>query len=654
MAVPPPPSPDDCLELMVPGRVCLLGEHSDWAGGFRRFNSALTPGYCLVCGTEEGIFARVSKHPSKLVVYARTDDGKYREPFVCQMEQKALLKVAQEGGFYSYVAGVAFQLLIRNQIGGLVVDNYRTTLPVKKGLSSSAAVCVLIARAFNRVYDLRMTLRGEMELAYQGEITTPSRCGKMDQCCAFGQVPVQMTFDGDACDCEEVILRNPFYFVIVDLCASKDTMTILSQLSRGFPKATNEVERGVQEFLGPINEKLMRKARAALESGDARGLGEIYTEFQALFDEKLIPACPSELTAPVLHKALRYEPLQKHIWGCKGVGSQGDGTAQFLCKSEADREAVIRIIEADLGMSCLRVTLGKKRRVRRALIPCAGYSVDMYPATKVAKSPLLPVRDHDGYYKPAILMIVQEALSAGVDQVILVVQSHDMEDFARLFHEEIPIANLNQLSTAQQKLGKSVVLVPQMEQRGLADAVFCARQAVGDEPFLLCLGDHLYTSRQPGVSCGRQVADRFSGQSVISLRETPEEQIHKYGAVTGVWRADSEHQRTKVMDIQSIAEKPTREHAREHLRVDGMADGRYLTFFGLSVLTARVFEILQRDPSVHFTKVLDELRREQGVSGIVVSGERFDIGDPEAYLQTTRTFGAARQLEHAGSPLSRI
>ncbi len=80
---------------------------------------------------------------------------------------------------------------------GLVIDNYKTDLPVKKGLSSSAAICVLAARAFNRVYDLKMTTRGEMEIAYQGEITTPSRCGRMDQGCAFGNRPVLMTFDGE-------------------------------------------------------------------------------------------------------------------------------------------------------------------------------------------------------------------------------------------------------------------------------------------------------------------------------------------------------------------------------------------------------------------------------------------------------------------------
>ena len=117
--------------------------------------------------------------------------------------QRPCFEEAQRGGFWSYIAGVAYQALTNYHVRGLVINNYHTDLPIKKGLSSSAAICVLAARAFNRVYDLKLTVRGEMELAYQGEITTPSRCGRMDQGCAFGNRPVLMVFDGDRLDTEE-------------------------------------------------------------------------------------------------------------------------------------------------------------------------------------------------------------------------------------------------------------------------------------------------------------------------------------------------------------------------------------------------------------------------------------------------------------------
>lgn len=125
-------------------------------------------------------------------------------------------------------------------------------LPIKKGLSSSAAICVLTARAFNRVYDLMMTVRGEMELAYQGEITTPSRCGRMDQGCAFGNRPVLMTFDGDRLDTEELQVSSELHYVVVDLHSKKDTVEILAKLNRSYPFAEDDQERGVQELLGPI------------------------------------------------------------------------------------------------------------------------------------------------------------------------------------------------------------------------------------------------------------------------------------------------------------------------------------------------------------------------------------------------------------------
>ena len=204
------------MNIFVPGRICLVGEHSDWAGGYRRNNAQIEKGYTLITGTDQGIYAEVSAHPTSLVLSSVSQDGSRLGPYEIPMEARTLLEEAQKGGFWSYIAGVAYQMLINYHVRGLVIDNYKTDLPIKKGLSSSAAICVLTARAFNRVYDLKMTTRGEMELAYQGEITTPSRCGRMDQGCAFGNRPVLMTFDGDRLETTELQINESMYFVIVD------------------------------------------------------------------------------------------------------------------------------------------------------------------------------------------------------------------------------------------------------------------------------------------------------------------------------------------------------------------------------------------------------------------------------------------------------
>ena len=370
------------MKLFVPGRICLLGEHSDWAGGYRRINADIEKGYSLITGTDQGIYAEVSPHPTSLILTATTPDGERHGPVEIPMEPKRLMEEAQKGGFWSYIAGVAYQALTHYHVRGLVIDNYKTDLPVKKGLSSSAAICVLAARAFNRVYDLKLTVRGEMEMAYQGEITTPSRCGRLDQGCAFGNRPVLMTFDGDRLETEELRVNEPLYFVLVDLQAKKDTMEILNRLNRCYPFAENDIERGVQELLGPINKRIVHQAMDALRTVDAQRLGALMTEAQAFFDRYATPACPEELTSPVLHRLLEYAPLKPHVWGGKGVGSQGDGTGQFICRSEDDQQAVIEILQRDLGLPGYKLTITPQQKVRKAVIPAAGFGTRLFPASK--------------------------------------------------------------------------------------------------------------------------------------------------------------------------------------------------------------------------------------------------------------------------------
>ena len=100
------------MKLFVPGRICLFGEHSDWAGGYRRINADLEKGYTLICGTDQGIYAEVSPHPTSLMLTSTTPDGTQLGPLEIPMTPRALLDVAQQGGFWSYIAGVAYQALI--------------------------------------------------------------------------------------------------------------------------------------------------------------------------------------------------------------------------------------------------------------------------------------------------------------------------------------------------------------------------------------------------------------------------------------------------------------------------------------------------------------------------------------------------------------
>jgi UTP-glucose-1-phosphate uridylyltransferase/mevalonate kinase len=637
------------MKIFVPGRICLFGEHSDWAGGYRRINADIEKGYTLICGTNQGIHAEVDPHPSALVLASTTPDGRNLGPREIPLEPRALLEEAQGGGFFSYAAGVAYQVLTNYRVRGLSIRNDRTDLPIKKGLSSSAAISVLTARAFNRVYDLRLTIRGEMELAYQGEITTPSRCGRMDQGCAFGDRAVLMTFDGDHIETDEIRPARELHFVIVDLKAEKNTLAILKGLNRSYPFAEGEVERGVQRLLGPLNKRIVGEATAALRSGDAERLGKLMSEAQALFDRYATPACPEELRSPVLHRVLGYGPIQAHVFGGKGVGSQGDGSAQLVTRSADDQREVVEILERDLGVSCLTLTLDTGPRVTKALIPAAGFGTRLFPATKATKKELFPVVDRDGIAKPAILLIVEEALEAGIEEVVIVVQEGDLEEFRAFFDTQISIENFNKLPGPFQDyarrildIGRRVRFVTQAAQQGFGHAVYCARDALGEEPFLLMLGDHLYRA-DGGGSCARQVVEAYqrSGTSVVGLRRTPEEEIGSFGAVNGVWVETD-----RLLNVTEFVEKPTVDYARSNLRVPGLPEGEYLTIFGQYVIKPALFAYLEEHIAnnvrergeFQLTSALDRLRQEDGFRGLIVAGRRFDIGLPAHYLETLRTF----------------
>jgi galactokinase len=242
---------DNKINLFVPGRLCLFGEHSDWAGQMRKFNSGIVPGQALVACTEEGIYA-TARVNDKLMFKTVTPEGgtaSFEHPF----QSDELRRIASEGGFFSYIAGVAAYISTYYDIGGIELDVYRMTLPAKKGLSSSAAICVLTARAFNRLYGLNLTVRGEMEAAYYGEQLTPSRCGRLDQACAYGKGIMHVRFDGDNLTVNPVRIGAPLHFVFADLKGKKDTVAILRNLNAAYPYPQTDAHHDLHLLLGEIN-----------------------------------------------------------------------------------------------------------------------------------------------------------------------------------------------------------------------------------------------------------------------------------------------------------------------------------------------------------------------------------------------------------------
>jgi UTP--glucose-1-phosphate uridylyltransferase len=300
-------------------------------------------------------------------------------------------------------------------------------------------------------------------------------------------------------------------------------------------------------------------------------------------------------------------------------------------------------------MSCLKLSLNTGPQVHKAVIPAAGFGTRLFPASKATKKEMFPIIDRDGIAKPAILLIVQEALSAGVDEVIIIVQEDDLDDFQYFFNQQISIENYNKLAPAFQdyarellSIGQKVRFVIQRNQEGLGHAVYAAREMIGGEPFLLLLGDHLYRS-DSDRTCAQQLVDAFNqhGLSALGLRRTPETEIANFGTATGVWL-----EAETLLNITEFAEKPTIDRARSNLHVPNLPPDEYLTVFGQYIIKPQIFDYIEEHirhnvrehGEFQLTSALDRLRREDGFLGVMVDGKRYDIGKPEFYLETLRTF----------------
>ncbi len=345
------------IDLFVPGRLCLFGEHSDWAGEYRKTDTSVKTGRCIVAGTDQGIYGTAEPaagfHISQIL-----PDGSQGPVHSYSSEPELLKEVAESAIFDSYATGTACVILKDNPNLGMKLRIYRRSLPLKKGLSSSAAVCVLTARAFNRIHSLNLSVEDEMEVAYKGELLTGSHCGRMDQACAYGVEPVLLTFDGDEMTARPLLPGGPLHILIVDLQGGKNTRKILEELNLSFKSGNRQIRKA----LGCENHRIIAEACNAIERGDARNLGELMTEAQRVFDELVAPACPSELRSPGLHEILANRTVRSLTWGGKGVGSQGDGTAQFICRGPQEREELRAALETETGVECYFLTIEPNTR----------------------------------------------------------------------------------------------------------------------------------------------------------------------------------------------------------------------------------------------------------------------------------------------------
>ncbi len=269
--------------------------------------------------------------------------------------------------------------------------------------------------------------------------------------------------------------------------------------------------------------------------------------------------------------------------------------------------------------------------ITKAVIPAAGLGTRFLPATKASPKEMLPVVD-----KPAIQYVVEEAVRAGLDDVLFITGrgKRALEDhFDRVVELEQTLAekgDLAKLALVQAASELATIhYVRQGDPRGLGHAVLAAAQHVGDEPFAVLLGDDLIDPRDALLTTMVEV-QRREGGSVVALMQVPHDSISLYGCAAVDGAGD-------VVRITGLVEKPPVDEAPSDLAVIG----RY-------ILSPTVFDVLRRTPpgrggEIQLTDALQELIAAEPVHGVVFRGRRYDTGDRLDYLKAVVQLAADRE-----------
>lgn len=286
--------------------------------------------------------------------------------------------------------------------------------------------------------------------------------------------------------------------------------------------------------------------------------------------------------------------------------------------------------------------------VRKAVITAAGRGTRQFPATRSIQKEMLPLVDRDGITKPTIQIIIEECLASGIEDICIVVSPGGAqpfkEHFSRLKDDERRIFKGKEWALAQadmlRRIDERITYVEQPTPEGYGHAVYQAKDFVGDEPFLLLLGDHVYISNTK-KRCAQQVMDTYAVTqcAVSAVQQTPDDHLHLFGTVKGNRLGQSD---PPIFDVEKIVEKPSIDFAAEHLQTPGVKRGYYLCFFGMHVFPPSLFDCLahhinndiREKGEIQLTNSQELLRSQERYVAVETGGERLDMGVPLGYIET--------------------
>ncbi len=260
-------------------------------------------------------------------------------------------------------------------------------------------------------------------------------------------------------------------------------------------------------------------------------------------------------------------------------------------------------------------------KVKKAIIPAAGLGTRFLPATKAMPKEMLPIVD-----KPTIQYIVEEAVEAGIEDIIIVTGKgkRAIEDhFDNAFELEdtlIKKGKLDLLEKVQKSSKIDIHYIRQKEPLGLGHAVWIARKFIGDEPFAVLLGDDIVQAEKP---CVGQLMEQYerTGRSVIGVQEVPEDQTHRYGII------DPTSQDGRLYSVKQFVEKP---------ETDAPSN---LAIMGRYVLSPEIFDFLEKKEigaggEIQLTDAIQRLNDLQGVDAYNFEGNRYDVGEKVGFVLT--------------------